>query len=63
MTITDTGTRIDLPLVEYSKRRGVTIKEGYIDFTGVNGANAWLFHTPKEALVVYTQLQDYMMGK
>lgn len=32
-----------------------------IDFVGIADGNNWLFYDPKEALVVYNQLTDYML--
>lgn len=119
--MTTTDIRIDLPLMEYSRRREVMITECYltlgekyihykisatyeqldddtdvwiakkanyrwcrpranlsdvsmyydnpeglysvdIDFTGVSEGNNWLFATGKEALVIYNQLMEYMVG-
>ena len=116
-----TGTKIDLPLREYSVRRNVQCKECYlllqdkviqykvvseheclnedtdvwelqianwrwtrqrvlisdvnmyynnkeqmwsvgIEFSGVGGECAWWYTDPKEALKVYNQLTEYMIG-
>ncbi len=124
MIITDTGTRIDLPILETVHRKDVDVKDCYLilyptyleyksvakymaddfhdadgiwkesdtnyrwtrlkkditqvdmykdnpedkwmvslEFNGITQVTGWLFNSPKDALKVYTQLQDYFLGK
>lgn len=121
MIITEQGIRIDLPLLEYAKRRAVDLKHCYLmlhkdhveykviadyerllediivweptkanfrftrlianisdvsmywdndekiwslclEFSGITGSNEWMFDDPKQALGIYKQLSDYMVG-
>lgn len=34
-----------------------------IDFIGISGSTGWLYHDPKEAIRLYTQLQGYHIGR
>lgn len=124
MTITDEGTRINIPFIETKHRRNITLKEGYltlypthieyklvaeyetderhdydgiwticksnyrwtrrrndlsqidmyfdnpmnqwmvsIEFSGIGEPTGWLHDSPKEALLLYTKLQEYMIRK